>query len=71
MSEAEIRAQCVHPAVKATGWSAVDGSRILREYHISLAEARNKRKQLLVSNLCVSASLRELVYFLTPSCAMG
>jgi hypothetical protein len=37
---------------------------------VSRRDAKAQRlgkKQLLVSNLCVSASLREFVYFFTPS----
>jgi type I restriction enzyme R subunit len=52
MSEAEIRAECMHPAVKATGWGAVDGSRILREYHITLRriEVHGKRAKADVAD---------------------
>ena len=36
MNEAETRAEHIDPALKAAGWGVVDGSRILREYHITL-----------------------------------
>jgi type I restriction enzyme R subunit len=36
MNEAETRAEHIDPALKAAGWGVVDGSRILREYAITL-----------------------------------
>ncbi|HEV2382990.1 MAG TPA: type I restriction-modification enzyme R subunit C-terminal domain-containing protein [Terriglobia bacterium] len=36
MNEAETRAEHVDPALKAAGWGVVEGSRILREYPITL-----------------------------------
>src|ERR1700693_413679 len=36
MNEAETRAELIDPALKAAGWGVVDGSRILREYPITL-----------------------------------
>jgi type I restriction enzyme R subunit len=35
MNEAETRAEHIDLALKAAGWGVVDGSRILREYHIT------------------------------------
>lgn len=35
MNEAETRAEYIDPALKAAGWGEVEGSRILREYHIT------------------------------------
>ena len=35
MNESETRAEHIDPALKAAGWGVVDGSRILREYHIT------------------------------------
>lgn len=35
MNEAETRAEHIDPALKAAGWSVVEGSRILREHHIT------------------------------------
>jgi len=35
MNEAETRAEHIDPALKAAGWGLVEGSRILREYHIT------------------------------------
>ncbi len=36
MNEAETRAEHIDPALKAAGWGMVEGSRILREYRITL-----------------------------------
>lgn len=36
MNESETRAEHIDPALKAAGWGVVDGSRILREYRITL-----------------------------------
>lgn len=36
MNEADTRAEHVDPALKAAGWSVVGGSRMLREYPITL-----------------------------------
>ena len=36
MNEAETRAEHVDPALKAAGWGVVEGSRISREYPITL-----------------------------------
>ncbi|MCL5746463.1 MAG: hypothetical protein M1541_21455, partial [Acidobacteria bacterium] len=35
MNEAETRAEHIDPALKATGWGVVEGSRIHREYSIT------------------------------------
>ena len=35
MNEAETRAELIDPQLKASGWGIVDGSRILRERHIT------------------------------------
>ena len=35
MNEAETRAEHIDPALRAAGWGVVEGSRILREYHIA------------------------------------
>jgi type I restriction enzyme R subunit len=34
-NESETRAELIDPALKAAGWGVVEGSRILREYHIT------------------------------------
>jgi type I restriction enzyme R subunit len=35
MNEAETRAECIDPALKAAGWGVIEGSRILREHGIT------------------------------------
>ncbi|NOS73298.1 MAG: DEAD/DEAH box helicase family protein [Methyloglobulus sp.] len=35
MNEAETRAELIDPQLKACGWGVVEGSKILREYHIT------------------------------------
>ena len=35
MNEAETRAEYIDPKLKASGWGEVEGSRVLREYHIT------------------------------------
>jgi type I restriction enzyme R subunit len=44
MNEAETRAEHIDPALKAVGWGVVEGSRIRREYPITLGriEGRNQ-----------------------------
>ena len=36
MNEADTRAEHIDPALKAAGWGVVEGSRVLREYPITL-----------------------------------
>ena len=40
MNEAETRAELIDPKLKASGWGVVEGSKILREYHITPAKSR-------------------------------
>jgi type I restriction enzyme R subunit len=35
MNEAETRAELIDPALKASGWGVIEGSKILREYYIT------------------------------------
>src|ERR1700677_3973679 len=35
MNEAETRTEHIDPALKAAGWGVVEGSRMLREHHIT------------------------------------
>ncbi len=35
MNEAETRAELIDPALKTAGWGVVEGSRVLREFHIT------------------------------------
>jgi len=36
MNEAETRAECIDPALRAAGWGVVEGSKVLREHPITL-----------------------------------
>jgi len=52
MNEAETRAEHIDPALKAAGWGVVEGSRILREYPITLGriEGRGRRSKPLIAD---------------------
>ena len=45
MNEAETRAEHIDPALKAAGWGVVEGSRIQREYPITLGRIEGFRKR--------------------------
>ena len=52
MNEAETRAEYIDPALKAVGWGVVAGSRILREYPITLGriEGHGRRGKSLTAD---------------------
>ena len=52
MNEAETRAEHIDPALKAAGWGVVEGSRILREYPITLdrIEGLGRRAKPLIAD---------------------
>jgi type I restriction enzyme, R subunit len=52
MNEAEARAEHIDPALKAAGWGIVEGSRIQREYPITLGriEGHGKRGKALTAD---------------------
>ena len=52
MNEAETRAEYIDPALKAAGWGAVEGSRIRREYPITLGriESQGRRGKPLTAD---------------------
>src|SRR5208282_3409014 len=52
MNEAETRADYIDPALKAAGWGAVEGSRIRREYPITLGriEGQGRRGKALTAD---------------------
>lgn len=52
MNEAETRAEHIDPALKAAGWGMVEGSRIRREYPITLGriEGHGKRGKALTAD---------------------
>ena len=46
MNEAETRAEHIEPALKTAGWGVVEGSRIRREYPITLGRIEGERTVL-------------------------
>src|ERR1700679_4050642 len=52
MNEAETRAEHIDPALKAAGWGVVEGSRVRREYCITLGrlEGHGKRAKPLIAD---------------------
>ena len=52
MNEAETRAEHLDPALRAAGCGVVEGSRILREYHITPGriEGRGRRARPLIAD---------------------
>jgi type I restriction enzyme, R subunit len=52
MNEAETRAEHIDPALKTAGWGVVEGSKILREYPITLGrlEGRGRRGKSLTAD---------------------
>ena len=52
MNEAETRAEHIDPALKTAGWGVVEGSRILREYPITLGriEGHGRRAKPLIAD---------------------
>ena len=45
MNEAETRAEHIDPALKAAGWGVVEGSRIRREYQITLGRLEGQGRR--------------------------
>src|SRR5450432_1399952 len=52
MNEAETRVACIDPALRSAGWGLVEGSRILREYPITLGriEVNGRRGTALIAD---------------------
>src|SRR5262249_10505378 len=52
MNEAETRAEHIDPALKAAGWGTVEGSRVRREYPITLGrlEGQGRRAKPLTAD---------------------
>jgi len=61
MNEAETRAEYIDPALKAAGWGVVEGSRVLREYHITqglLLGAGARAKPVIADYVLVFRNLK-------------
>lgn len=65
MNEAETRADYIDPALKAAGWGVDEGSRIRREYPITLGriEGHGKRGKALTADYVLEyeKSITEIV----------
>ena len=56
MNEADTRAELIDPQLRASGWGVVEGSRILREYHINMGKiltGGSREKPLIVDYVLV------------------
>lgn len=62
MNEAETRAELIDPKLKASGWGVVEGSKILREYHITAGKilTGGKRAEPLVADYILVHQGRKL-----------
>ena len=62
MNEAETRAEHIDPALKAAGWGVVEGSKILREYPITLGriEGNGRRGKPLIADYVLVYRNRKL-----------
>ncbi len=62
MNEAETRAEHIDPALKAAGWGVADGSKILREYHITAGrlEGHGRRTKPLIADYVLVYRNRKL-----------
>jgi type I restriction enzyme R subunit len=62
MNEAETRAEYIDPALKAAGWGVAEGSRILREYHITAGKilTGGKRAMPLIADYILVHQGRKL-----------
>jgi len=62
MNEAETRAEHIDPALKAAGWGVAEGSKILREYPITLGriEGHGRRGKPLIADYVLVYRNRKL-----------
>jgi len=61
MNEAETRAELIDPALKASGWGVTEGSKILREYHITAGKIQvggTRGKPLIADYILVYKGLK-------------
>ena len=62
MNEADTRAELIEPQLKASGWGVVDGSRILREYHITAGKIQTggQRAKPLIADFILEYNNRKI-----------
>ena len=62
MNEAETRAELIDPKLKASGWGVAEGSKILREYHITAGKilTGGKRAKPLIADYILVHQGRKL-----------
>ena len=61
MNEAETRAELIEPKLKACGWGVVEGSKILREYHITAGKIQTggvRAKKLIADYVLVYRGIK-------------
>ncbi|PXX14763.1 type I restriction enzyme R subunit [Nitrosomonas ureae] len=61
MNESETRAELIEPKLKACGWGVVEGSKILREYHITAGKIQTggvRAKKLIADYVLVFKSIK-------------
>ena len=55
MNEAETRAELIDPKLKESGWGVVEGSKVLREYHVTAGKIQ-KRVKFIKSRTSIKSS---------------
>src|ERR1700732_3260621 len=70
MNEAETRAEHIDPALKAAGWGVIEGSRIYREYPITLGriEGHGKRGKALTADYVLVYRTHKLAVIEAKAC---
>ena len=61
MNEAETRAELIDPKLKASGWGVVDGSKVLREFHITAGKIQTggtRAKPMIAEYILVYKNLK-------------
>ena len=61
MNEAETRAELIEPKLKACGWGVAEGSKILREYHITAGKIQTggvRAKKLIADYVLVFKNIK-------------
>lgn len=61
MNEADTRAELIEPKLKASGWGVVEGSKVLREYHITQGKLQiggSRAKPLIADYVLVYKNIK-------------